>query len=79
MQFEDLQGVMADVMEVEPEAITPEATPDDIDTWDSLRLLELVLAIEKNFGVSLPADRIQDMISVPAILAIIAEAERCAA
>jgi len=75
LQFEELQLLMADVFCCDPAVITPDATPDSVAAWDSLRLLDLVLAIEQQAGIEISPDRLQDMMSVPAILAIINEGE----
>lgn len=75
MTFEELQQLMADVFECEPDAITLESTPDTIDAWDSLRLLDLLLALEQQTKLQFDPDRLGEMLSVPAILAIIADAK----
>jgi len=69
MTFPELQELMADVFEVSPTVISEASTPDDIAAWDSLRLLELLLALEKQYGVLISADQIPSLMSVGAILA----------
>ena len=34
--------------------ITPETTADDIEGWDSLTHIDLMMALEEEFGVRLP-------------------------
>jgi acyl carrier protein len=75
MQFADLQALMADVFEVSPSQITSSSTPDDIAAWDSVRLLELLLAIEKQHGIFVAPDRLPDLMSVGAILSVVNSAE----
>lgn len=75
MTFEDLRQLMADVFECDPSRITPDSTPDTVDAWDSLRLLDLILALEQQTGVEIDPDRLPDMMSVPAILQIVQEAQ----
>lgn len=75
MTFEDLRQLMADVFECDPAKITPDSTPDTVDAWDSLRLLDLILALEQQTGVEIDPDRLPDMMSVPAILQIVQEAQ----
>jgi acyl carrier protein len=62
---------MADVFECDPSEITPDSTPETVTAWDSLRLLDLILALEHQEGVEISPDRLQDMMSVPAILEIV--------
>jgi acyl carrier protein len=75
MQFADLQSMMADVFEVAPSQIHSNSTPDDIAAWDSVRLLELLLAIEKQHGIFVSPDRLPDLMSVGAILSVVNGAE----
>ena len=49
-----VKTVMASVFEVEVGEITDEASMDTIKSWDSLRQMNLVLALEESFGVSIP-------------------------
>ncbi len=76
MNFAQLRQLMADVFECDPSKITPDATPDTLEAWDSLRLLDLVLAIEQEAGIEISPDRLEEMVSVPVILDIVREAQR---
>jgi acyl carrier protein len=75
MDFVELRQLMADVFECDPAKITPTSTPDTLEAWDSLRLLDLILAIEQQAQIEISPDRLEEMMSVPAILAIIDEAK----
>lgn len=76
MTFEELQEIMADAFGCSPQDIQPDSTPDSVPTWDSLRLLDLVLAIEQRAGIEIDTERLQDMMSVPAILEIVNQSAR---
>ncbi len=69
MTFPELQALMADVFEVSPSAISETSTPDYIAAWDSVRLLERLLALEKQHGVMISPSEIPSLMSVGAILA----------
>lgn len=45
---------MATLLTVDVTAIDSEASMDTIPTWDSLRHMNLVLALEEEFKVSIP-------------------------
>lgn len=49
--YAGLAGVFDDVFEYEG-ALGPETTSDDVDGWDSVGHIRLVLACEEAFGVS---------------------------
>ena len=49
-----LKQVMATLLTVDVSAIDQDASMDTIPTWDSLRHMNLVLALEEEFKVSIP-------------------------
>jgi len=57
---------------LEPDNISENDSFETISTWDSVRHLRLVLAIEETFGITFDAAEIPELISVPAIEAAIA-------
>ena len=54
-------------------SITLESSPDTVDGWDSLQHLNLILALEEEFGISLTEDQMVEMLSVGLIVEILAE------
>ena len=71
--FEDVRGIAADIFQVAPKRITRQASPDTIETWDSLQHLNLILALEQSFGLEFEPEEIERMTSIDAILAILEE------
>ena len=51
---ETLKKVMAAMLNVDAAAIGTEASMDTIANWDSLRHMNLVLALEEEFKVAIP-------------------------
>lgn len=51
---DSLKQVMATMLNVDPASIGPDASMDNIAAWDSLRHMNLVLALEEQFGVQIP-------------------------
>ncbi|SPM37076.1 Acyl carrier protein [Mycobacterium rhizamassiliense] len=49
-----IKEVMAAVLEVDPATISDDDSMDSIESWNSLRQMSLVLALEEEFGVSFP-------------------------
>jgi acyl carrier protein len=49
-----IKEVMAAVLGVDPSTISEDDSMDSIESWNSLRQMSLVLALEEEFGVSFP-------------------------
>ena len=58
---------MAATFRVSAEQIPDDATPQNVAGWDSLGHIELMLALEMEFGVPLPTEKIIDLVSLEAI------------
>ena len=56
--FEELNSVFCKVFDDDNLQITPQFTMDDIEGWDSLSHMNLVVTIEKHFGVKFPGREI---------------------
>jgi len=65
--------LVADVFQIPVEDIRPESSPDSIEAWDSLQHLNLVLAIEQEFGIQFTPEEIEQLLSVELIAALVAE------
>lgn len=46
-----LQSIFEDVLDVENVQITPEHSANDIEEWDSINHIQLVVAVEKHFKI----------------------------
>lgn len=61
---ERLTKVFRAVFDNESITLTPDLTADDIDEWDSLSHINLMLAIELEFGIEFLQSEIQDFRNV---------------
>lgn len=59
-----LRNIVADVLELPPEEVTPELNSASAGNWDSFRHLQLILALEEEYGVQLDPQRIPELTSV---------------
>jgi acyl carrier protein len=62
--IERLQKVFRDVFDNDELVITPETTAADIDDWDSINHVNLVLAVEREFKVRLSSSKIAGLKNV---------------
>jgi acyl carrier protein len=56
--YSKLAAVFQGVFDEDDLALTPQTTADDVDGWDSLSHIRLVLAVSKAFGVKFSASEI---------------------
>lgn len=68
-----VRKVMASVLEVDASEITDDASMDTIGNWDSLRQMNLVLALEESFGVSFPDEDAANATSYKLICLVLEE------
>ena len=55
-------------MEIPVEKINEDSSPDTIAEWDSLKHMNLILALEEEFGVQFGDEEIVEMLSIELIL-----------
>jgi acyl carrier protein len=68
-----IQKIMSDVFEVDKELIDMESSQDDIDNWDSLNHLDLIVSLEEEFDIVFPIEEIGNLVSCKLIKVIIEE------
>ena len=66
-----LQGLLADVFGVRESEITPETTKGDVESWDSLKQMVLVMSLERAYDLTLDIQDIVAMTSVAAIAQVL--------
>ncbi len=67
---------MSAVFELPLESINEDASTDNLDNWDSLRHLNLILALEEEFGVSIPDEEVGNLVNFKLIELTINELSR---
>ena len=56
--YDKLTTVFRDVFDEDDLVLTPETTADDVEGWDSLTHIRLVLAVSKAFGLKFSASEV---------------------
>ena len=69
--FEGLNEVFKDVFDDEEITVTAETTADDIEDWDRLEHINLIVAVEKKFGMKFSMGEVTTMKNVGEMAEII--------
>ena len=64
MEFEKLQGLIAEVLNIEPEDVTMAATFVDDLGADSLDIFQIIMGIEEEFDIEIPNEAAEQIVSV---------------
>ena len=65
--------IVSQMMEVPVDQLNEKSSPDTVEKWDSLKHMNLILALEEEFGVQFSDGEIVDMLSVELIVLTIKE------
>lgn len=68
-----LKQVMARVFDVDVAEIVETASNDTVERWDSLRHMNLIIAIEEEFGVEFSGEQVADSINYKLIRIVLQE------
>ena len=69
--MENLMHILSDVFQMDAAAITDETTMEDVERWDSLTHMKLVVSLEQTYNIELSAEQIMAMRNIKAIKEII--------
>jgi acyl carrier protein len=58
-----LKATIAAVLDLDPDALGDDASPKTIDQWDSVKQMDIVLAVEDEFGVRFRDEAVADLAS----------------
>ena len=64
MEFEKLQGIIAEVLNIEPEEVTMAATFVDDLGADSLDIFQIIMGIEEEFDIEIPNETAEQIVTV---------------
>ena len=64
MEIEKIRDIIATTLNLDPEEVTPDKSfAEDLDA-DSLDLAEIIMAIEDEFGVTIPVEILEKVVTV---------------
>lgn len=64
MEFEKLQGIIAEVLNVDAEEVTMDSTFTDDLGADSLDIYQIVMGIEEEFDIEIPTEAAETITTV---------------
>ena len=70
---ERILSVVSNVLGIPADRIDDDSSPENIESWDSLKQMNLVLALEQEFGIRFTDEKIVEMLSVRLIAEAVAE------
>ena len=74
MEFEKLKKVIAEVLSVDPDEITLDTTFTDDLGADSLDLFQIIMGLEEEFDIEIPAESAEDITTVEEAVEMIKKA-----
>lgn len=66
-----IKKVISDILMVNQSIINDESSPETIDEWDSLKQMNIIVALEEEFDILLSDEDIIEMLNVKLINSII--------
>jgi len=70
---EKLKKILSDLFMVDTSKINDDTSVDTVPKWDSLKHLNLVLALEEQFKISLSEQETVEILSFPLIKSVLVE------
>ncbi len=68
---ERIKNVLSAVFEIPADSINDQSSPDTIQEWDSIKHMQLVIALEEEFGFQFTDEEIVEMLNYSLIKEII--------
>jgi acyl carrier protein len=65
--------VISDVLDVPLENVNKSSSPDDFESWDSLKQMNLIIALEESFEIQFSDEQIITMLNVELIIIAVKE------
>lgn len=62
--LDTIAQVMAQILQVPKETIGRDSSPETIDRWDSLKHMQLIMALEDEFEIEFPDEAIPELLNV---------------
>ncbi len=71
MILKKVQEIFRDVLDNEELILTMETTKDDVEEWDSLTTINIILALESEFGIKIVLEEVIEFNNIKYIVDLI--------
>mgnify|MGYP003995503277 FL=1 len=68
-----LKNVLADIFKIDAQSINEDTSVDNVEKWDSLTHLNLVLALEDAFNITFTEEQTVEILNYPLIKLVLQE------
>lgn len=66
-----VRAIAADILQVPASSVSLQSSPETVESWDSVRHLDLVLALEQAFNLQFEPEEIDQMKNIERIVDIL--------
>lgn len=70
--YDQLSEIFHDVFLRDDIVLTPETTAQDVEGWDSFKMIEIVMAVESRFAIKVKSKELDQLESVGDLIRLIA-------
>ena len=67
------RSIVSAVLQIKEDQVTDDLSPEQVDTWDSLNHINLIGALEQEFGLTLATENLEQSQSIPSLKSLLAE------
>lgn len=69
--LEVVRRIAADLFAVDPALLHADSSPEQVESWDSVQHLNLVLALEEKYGIQFEPEEMERMTNLGIIAALV--------
>ena len=70
-KLETIKDIVSDILEIEPEEMTNSSLFKEDHDADSLRAIEILASLEKEFEVQIPQEELANMVSLQGVYQVV--------
>ena len=68
--------VISSILNTDVEGLTPDTSRDSLEAWDSIKHMYIVLALEEEFGIEVPDEQAEKLLTVGDVIKYIEEHQK---